>query len=150
MTQVQFTLPSTSDLSFTLTEHLPCVVYFYPKDNTPGCTNESIAFRDHFQAFSDLGVTIVGISRDGLKSHENFKAKFNLPFELLSDTDETVCKQFDVMKMKNLYGKQVMGVERSTFFIDASAQIALQWRKVKVDGHVEEVFKAVSDLLKTS
>lgn len=117
------------------------VLYFYPKDNTPGCTTESLAFRDHHDEFTALGAAIYGISRDSMRSHEGFKAKLGLPFELISDPDEAVCNQFDVMKMKNMYGKKVRGVERSTFVIDADGKVVKEWRGVKVNDHVTEVLK---------
>lgn len=117
------------------------VIYFYPKDNTSGCTMESEAFRDHFAKFKKLGVAIYGISRDSIKSHENFKAKYKFPFELISDEDEAICNAFDVMQMKSMYGKKFLGVERSTFFINEKGQIVKAWRKVKVPGHVEEVLE---------
>jgi len=142
-----FTLPATSGKNFTLpTSTKPLVIYFYPKDNTPGCTNESMAFRDLYGDFQAVGAEVVGISRDGLKSHENFKAKLELPFELLSDGDETVCNLFDVMKLKNMYGKQVRGVERSTFVIDADGTLIRAWRGVKVPGHAEEVLAFIKTL----
>lgn len=142
-----FTLPATSDTTFSLKEAAkPLVIYFYPKDNTPGCTNESMAFRDLYPQFQATGATIVGISRDSVKSHENFKAKLELPFELLSDKEETACVLFDVMKMKNMYGKQVRGVERSTFVINADGTVARAWRGVKVPGHAEEVLAYVQSL----
>lgn len=142
-----FSLPATSGLSFSLkTARKPLVIYFYPKDNTPGCTNESIAFRDLHTEFTAAGAEIVGISRDSLKSHENFKAKFSLPFELLSDSEETVCRQFDVIKTKNMYGKQVQGIERSTFLIGADGEILREWRGVKVAGHAEEVLAQIQAL----
>ena len=115
------------------------VLYFYPKDYTPGCTTESIAFREHHDEFTALGAAIYGLSRDSLRSHEGFKAKLGLPFELISDPDEAVCNQFDVMKMKNMYGKKVRGVERSTFVIDADGKVVKEWRGVKVNNHVDEV-----------
>jgi peroxiredoxin Q/BCP len=115
------------------------VLYFYPKDSTPGCTTEGENFRDQHPAFEQLGATILGVSRDSLKSHANFKAKLELPFELLSDPEEGLCTQFDVMKMKNMYGKQVRGVERSTFLLDPEGVLKQAWRGVKVPGHVEEV-----------
>jgi peroxiredoxin Q/BCP len=124
----------------------PVVLYFYPKDDTPGCTLESCGFRDRHPAFRRLGVRVFGVSRDGLKSHESFKAKYELPFELLSDEDEALCGLFDVIRMKNMYGKQVRGIERSTFLIDADGRLRREWRKVKVDGHVEEVLAAVKEL----
>lgn len=142
-----FTLPATSGQTFRLsTAKKPLVIYFYPKDNTPGCTNESIAFRDLYPSFQARGADIVGISRDSLKSHENFKAKFTLPFELLSDSEETVCRMFDVIKMKNMYGKKVQGIERSTFVIDAEGKVAAEWRGVKVPGHAEEVLAFIEAL----
>ncbi len=115
------------------------VLYFYPKDNTPGCTTESIAFRELHEQFSALGTEIYGISRDSLRSHDGFKSKLGLTFELISDPDEAVCLQFGVMKMKNMYGKQVRGVERSTFVIDADGRLVKEWRGVKVPNHAEEV-----------
>jgi peroxiredoxin Q/BCP len=117
------------------------VLYFYPKDNTPGCTTESLAFRDHHDEFTALGAAIYGISRDSMRSHEGFKAKLGLPFELISDPDEAVCNQFEVMKMKNMYGKKVRGVERSTFVIDADGKVVKEWRGVKVNDHVTEVLE---------
>lgn len=118
------------------------VLYFYPKDNTPGCTTQASDFRDQHAAFDKAGAVIVGVSRDSLKSHENFRTKFELPFELLSDPDEALCEQFGVMKLKNMYGKQVRGIERSTFLIDADGKLIREWRGVKVPGHVLEVLEA--------
>jgi peroxiredoxin Q/BCP len=117
------------------------VLYFYPKDNTPGCTTEAMNFRDHHDEITALGAAVYGISRDSLRSHENFKAKLGLPFELISDPDEAVCTRFDVMKMKNMYGKKVRGVERSTFVIDADGRLVKEWRGVKVTDHVQEVLE---------
>jgi peroxiredoxin Q/BCP len=117
------------------------VIYFYPKDNTPGCTTEAMSFRDHYAEFQKLGVEIYGISRDSLRSHEGFKSKLGLPFELISDPEETVCNLFGVMKMKNMYGKQVRGIERSTFVFDASGRLVKEWRGVKVNDHVSEVLE---------
>lgn len=122
------------------------VLYFYPKDSTPGCTTESADFRDRYGDFKALGADVVGISRDSVKSHQNFKAKLELPFELLSDPDETACTLFGVMKMKNMYGKQVRGVERSTFVIGPDNLILREWRGVKVPGHAEEVLAFVRSL----
>ncbi|MBP6345930.1 MAG: peroxiredoxin [Neisseriaceae bacterium] len=140
MTQkISFTLPATDDVQFNSDEHLPLVVYFYPKDSTPGCTTEANDFKDHLPEFTELGYTVVGISRDSLKSHENFKAKQGLNFALLSDADETVCNLFDVIKMKNMYGKQVRGIERSTFILNSEGVISKEWRKVRVPDHVAEV-----------
>lgn len=142
-----FTLPATSGKIFTLADApRPLVIYFYPKDNTPGCTNEGMAFRDLYPAFQAKGAEVVGISRDSLKSHENFKSKLSLPFELLSDSEETVCKLFDVIKSKNMYGKKVLGIERSTFVIGADGRVVREWRGVKVPGHAEEVLAIVESL----
>jgi peroxiredoxin Q/BCP len=142
-----FTATSTAG-EFNLSDHIGkrVVMYFYPKDNTPGCTTESEGFRDHFKAFSKLNTVIVGISRDSPKSHASFKAKLEAPFDLISDPDEAVCTLFDVMKMKNMYGKQVRGVERSTFVIDEKGVLRKQWRGVKVPGHVNEVLEYVQSL----
>jgi thioredoxin-dependent peroxiredoxin len=115
------------------------VLYFYPKHNTPGCTQQGSDFRDSHAAFAKAGCAIYGVSRDSLKSHEGFKAKMRFPFELLSDEDETVCKLFGVIKLKNMYGKKVRGIERSTFFVDEKGVVAREWRGVKVPGHVQEV-----------
>lgn len=124
----------------------PLVIYFYPKDNTPGCTTEAMQFRDLHAEFTLAGARIVGVSRDSLKSHEGFKAKLGLPFELISDGDETVCRLFDVIKAKNMYGKQVQGIERSTFLVDAAGVLRREWRKVKAEGHAAEVLAAVRAL----
>ena len=140
-----FSAPATSGLTISLPQGLT-VLYFYPKDNTPGCSNEAAAFRDLHEQFSAAGARIVGVSRDNLKSHENFKTKFALPFELISDPDETVCNLFAVMKMKNMYGKQVRGIERSTFVIDAEGSIVRAWRGLKVPGHAEDVLNFVKSL----
>lgn len=143
-----FTLPATGGQTFTLSamrgKHL--VIYFYPKDNTPGCTTEAIQFRDLHPEFAKAGCEIVGVSRDSIKSHENFKAKFTLPFELLSDADETACNLFGVMKQKMMYGKQVRGIERSTFVIDKDGELRREWRKLKADGHAQEVLDFVNSL----
>lgn len=143
-----FSAPATSGTTFRLSEHRghPVVLYFYPKDSTPGCTTEGEQFRDLHAAFRKLGTVVVGISRDSIRSHENFKAKKEFPFELLSDTDEALCTQFDVIRMKNMYGKQVRGIERSTFLIGPDGRIAREWRKVKVDGHAQQVLDAVKAL----
>ena len=119
------------------------VLYFYPKDNTPGCTTESIAFRELHQQFEAVGAEIYGISRDSMCSHDGFKSKLGLPFQLISDPEELVCQQFGVMKMKNMYGKQVRGVERSTFVIDADGKLVKEWRGVKVPNHAEEVLEFI-------
>ncbi len=143
-----FTMPATGDQSISLKQlkGKNVVLYFYPKDSTPGCTSEGQDFRDHYEAFSKLNTEILGVSRDSIKSHENFKAKQGFPFELLSDSDESLCQLFDVIKEKNMYGKKVMGIERSTFLIDAKGVLRQEWRKVKVKGHVEEVLEAVKGL----
>lgn len=120
------------------------VLFFYPKDNTPGCTTENIAFRDLHEQFQAAGTEIYGISRDTLRSHEGFKSKLGLPFELISDPEEALCQQFGVMKMKQMYGKTVRGIERSTFVIDATGQLVKEWRGVKVAGHVDEVLEFVA------
>ncbi|HPE59648.1 MAG TPA: peroxiredoxin [Thiolinea sp.] len=124
----------------------PVVLYFYPKDNTPGCTTEGQDFRDAWADFQAAGAEIFGISRDALKTHENFRAKQHFPFELIADTDENLCRYFDVIKLKNLYGKQVLGIERSTFLIDKTGVLQQEWRKVKVKEHVAQVLKAVQAL----
>jgi peroxiredoxin Q/BCP len=140
-TVADFELPSTGNKTFKLSEHLNhlLIIYFYPKDATPGCTTQGQQFRDHYAEFQALNVEIVGISRDSIKSHENFKAKYQFPFDLLADTEEIACQIFDVIKMKNMYGKQVRGIERSTFIINAQGQIIREWRGVKVDGHIAEI-----------
>lgn len=122
------------------------VLYFYPKDNTPGCTTEGLQFRDLYPQFQKAGAEIVGVSRDSLRSHENFKAKLELPFPLISDADESLCSLFGVIKMKKMYGKEVRGIERSTFLIDAQGVLRREWRGVKVPGHVEETLEAVQAL----
>ena len=119
------------------------VLYFYPKDNTPGCTTESIAFRELHDQFAAAGTEIYGISRDSLRSHEGFEGKLGLPFELITDPEETLCQQFGVMKMKNMYGKQVRGIERSTFIVDAEGKLVKEWRGVKVAEHADEVLEFV-------
>ena len=143
-----FELPSTGDKIFKLSDHRGkiLVIYFYPKDSTPGCTTQGQQFRDAYGDFQAAGAEIVGISRDSLKSHENFKAKFSFPFELLSDAEEQACSLFDVIKMKNMYGKQVRGIQRSTFVIDKRGVLVHEWRGVKVDGHVREVLDFVKTL----
>jgi peroxiredoxin Q/BCP len=143
-----FTLPATGGTDFTLSaaRGKSLVIYFYPKDNTPGCTMESQAFRDLYPQFQKARCEIVGISRDGIKSHENFKAKFSLPFALLSDAEEEVCARFGVIKLKKLYGKEVRGIERSTFVLDQHGALRHEWRGVKVDNHAAEVLKFVQSL----
>lgn len=143
-----FSLAATGAKSFQLAVQRgkPLVLYFYPKDSTPGCTTEAGQFRDLHPQFLAAGCAVFGISRDSIKSHENFKAKLELPFDLLSDPDETACTLFGVMKMKNMYGKQVRGVERSTFVVDAMGVLRREWRGVKVPGHAEEVLQYVQSL----
>jgi peroxiredoxin Q/BCP len=143
-----FSLPSTGGRSFRLSEHRGkhLVLYFYPKDNTPGCTVEGGDFRDRHKDFARAGAEVFGISRDSLKSHENFKAKMKFPFDLLSDAEEAACAQFGVMKLKNMYGKKVRGIERSTFVVDRDGVLAREWRGVKVPGHAEEVLNFVKTL----
>ena len=137
----------TSDKTFELSGRPAryTVLYFYPKDNTPGCTTESINFRELYPEFEKAQTEIYGISRDSLRSHEGFKSKLGLPFELISDPEEAVCGQFNVMKMKNMYGKQVRGVERSTFIIDANGNLVKEWRGVKVPNHADEVLEFVQN-----
>ena len=143
-----FSAPATGGRTFRLSDHAghPVVLYFYPKDNTPGCTVEGQQFRDLHPAFAKLGAVVVGISRDSIKSHENFKAKMGFPFDLLSDADEALCTKFGVIKMKNMYGKQVRGIERSTFVIDQDGRLVKEWRGVSVPGHAEEVLSFVKTL----
>ncbi|MGH8619090.1 MAG: peroxiredoxin [Burkholderiales bacterium] len=143
-----FILPSTSGTPFRLSmaRGHPVVLYFYPKDNTPGCTAEGEQFRDLFPEFRKLKCEILGLSRDTLKSHENFKTKMQFPFELLSDGEEVACTLFGVIRMKNLYGKQVRGIERSTFVFDAKGKLVREWRGVKVPGHAQEVLDCVKTL----
>ena len=143
-----FSLPATSGQTFTLNEQSGkiVVIYFYPKDSTPGCTTEAQQFRDLHEQFVTVDAVLLGISRDSVKSHENFKAKQSLPFELGSDGDEAVCTLFGVLKMKNMYGKQVRSIERSTFVIDKSGVLRREWRGVKVPGHAQEVLDFVTTL----
>ena len=143
-----FSLPSTGGGAFRLSEHRgkKLVLYFYPKDNTPGCTTEGADFRDRYKEFRKAGAEVVGVSRDSVKSHEGFKAKMNFPFQLLSDAEEEACALFGVMKMKNMYGKKVRGIERSTFVLDKDGAIAREWRGVKVPNHAQEVLDFVKTL----
>jgi peroxiredoxin Q/BCP len=138
-----FVARATSDKTFQLSDYQGknVVLYFYPKDSTPGCTQEGQDFKAHFDEFSALNCVILGISRDSLRSHENFKCKQDFPFELLSDSEEQLCQLFDVIKMKNMYGKQVRGIERSTFLINPDGVLIYEWRKVKVTQHVSEVLE---------
>ncbi len=143
-----FELPATGGHIFRMSEMRgkPLVIYFYPKDNTPGCTTEGLDFRDLHREFAAHGCTVVGVSRDNMRSHENFKAKMQFPFELLSDTDEKVCELFSVIKIKNMYGKRLRGIERSTFAIDRKGIVRREWRGVKVPGHVREVLDFIRTL----
>lgn len=143
-----FTLPATGNqtLSLSALQGKKVVLYFYPKDSTPGCTTESQQFRDLNPEFLSAGTIVLGISRDSVKSHENFRAKQSLPFDLVSDPDETACTLFGVMKLKNMYGKQVRGIERSTFVIDAGGLLRREWRGVKVPGHAQEVLDYIKTL----
>jgi peroxiredoxin Q/BCP len=144
----EFSLPATGGKTFSTAgqEGRSFVLYFYPKDNTPGCTTEGQQFRDLHDEFTQLGCDVFGVSRDSLKSHENFKAKMGFPFELLSDESEEACGLFGVIKMKNMYGKQVRGIERSTFVVDADGVVRREWRGVKVPGHAQEVLDFVKSL----
>ncbi len=144
----ELALPATGgrNVRFSELRGAPFVLYFYPKDNTPGCTLEGENFRDLYPQFTDLGWNVFGVSRDSIRSHESFKAKMSFPFELLSDAEEKACSAFDVIKMKNLYGRKVRGIERSTFAIDAAGIIRAQWRGVKVPGHAEQVLEFVKSL----
>ncbi len=143
-----FELPSTGNTSFKLSDHRGknVVVFFYPKDNTPGCTLEGQEFRALDPDFAKANTIVVGISRDSIKSHEGFKAKFDFPFELLSDKDEIVCEQFGVMKLKTLYGKQVRGIDRSTFVFDVNGKLVKSWRGLRAPGHAAEVLQCVQTL----
>lgn len=143
-----FQLPATGGKTFQLSNYLgkTLVIYFYPKDSTPGCTTQGMQFRDAYAQFQQHNAEIFGISRDSLKSHENFKTKFSFPFELLADTEELACSLFGVIKMKNMYGKQVRGIERSTFIIDKNGTLVKEWRGVKVDGHAAEVLNFIQTL----
>lgn len=138
-------LPATSGLQFKVSDYLGkyIVLYFYPKDATPGCTTQGVQFRELYDEFVAANAVIFGISRDTLKSHENFKAKYTFPFELVSDNEEVACQAFNVIKMKNMYGKQVRGIERSTFLINPQGTIVREWRGVKVDGHAAEVLASI-------
>lgn len=144
----EFKLQATGEQTISLSglKGKNIVLYFYPKDSTPGCTLEGQNFRDNIGKFRKCNTVILGVSRDSIKSHENFKDKQCFPFELLSDSNEKLCRLFDVIKEKNMYGKKVMGIERSTFLIDKKGVLKAEWRKVKVDGHVDDVLSAVKNL----
>ena len=143
-----FTATATNDSVFSLSENMGknIVIYFYPKDNTPGCTKEGEDFRDQFETFISNNTVVVGVSRDSVKSHDKFICKYNFPFDLIADEDETVCQLFDVIKEKNMYGRKYMGIERSTFLINTNGILVDEWRKVKVKGHVEEVLEALNNI----
>ena len=145
-----FQIPATSEKTVSLSQlkGKQVVIYFYPKDSTPGCTTEGQGFRDHYAEFQAANTEVFGVSRDSLKSHENFKAKQGFPFELLSDKDEALCQLFDVIKLKKLYGKEYLGVDRSTFLIDSQGVLRQEWRGVKVPGHVDAVLAAAQALNK--
>lgn len=147
-TVADFSLPATGDPQFTLSAQRgrTVVLYFYPKDNTPGCTVEAQQFRDLHAAFVAAGCVVAGVSRDSIRSHENFSAKQELPFTLISDADESLCTQFGVIKQKKLYGKEVRGIERSTFVIDQKGVLRREWRGVKVPDHAQEVLDFVKTL----
>ena len=143
-----FSLPATGDKNVSLDDFKGAnlVIYFYPKDSTPGCTLEGQDFRDNYAGFKKSGTTVLGVSRDSLKAHENFKARQEFPFDLLSDAEEKLCRQFDVIHEKNMYGRKVMGIVRSTFLIDGDGVLQKEWRKVRVKGHVKEVLEAARSL----
>ena len=143
-----FKATATNEVEFSLSANIGknIVIYFYPKDSTPGCTKEGEDFRDQFEAFSSNNAIIVGVSRDSVKSHDKFICKYNFPFDLIADEDETVCQLFDVIKEKNMYGRKYMGIERSTFLIDTNGNLINEWRKVKVKGHVKEVLGALKNI----
>ena len=140
-----FSGQATSDINFKLSDYkgAPLLIYFYPRDNTPGCTQEGKDFRDHYSVFEKKGIVIFGLSRDSVKVHENFKAKHEFPFDLISDKEETICQLFDVIKEKKLYGKVHMGIERSTFLIDNKGTLVKEWRKVKVKEHIAQVLESI-------
>lgn len=143
-----FTAEATNDTTVNLSQlkGKQVVIYFYPKDSTPGCTTEGGDFRDNKGAFDEANTVIFGVSRDGMRAHENFKAKQAFNFELISDKDESLCQLFDVIKLKKMYGKEHLGIVRSTFLIDTQGKLAREWRGVKVPGHVDEVLKAAQEL----
>ena len=143
-----FTATATNDSVFSLSKNMGknIVIYFYPKDNTPGCTKEGEDFRDQFEEFISNNTVVVGVSRDSVKSHDKFICKYNFPFDLIADEDETVWQLFDVIKEKNMYGRKYMGIERSTFLINTDGTLSNEWRKVKVKGHVEEVLDALNNI----
>ena len=141
-----FTLPATGDQNLSLSDFSDrnLIIYFYPKDNTPGCTREGQDFRDLYAQFTKAGADILGVSRDSVRIHENFRKKHEFPFHLLSDSDELLCKQFDVIHEKKLYGRVYMGIERSTFLIGPDGVLQQEWRKLRVPGHAQEVLEALT------
>lgn len=143
-----FSGQASSSIDFKLSNYkgTPLLIYFYPRDNTPGCTQEGKDFRDNYAAFEKKGIQIFGLSRDSVKVHENFKAKHEFPFDLISDKEETICNLFDVIKEKKLYGKVHMGIERSTFLIDKNGILINEWRKVKVKEHIAQVLEAIEQI----
>jgi len=143
-----FKAPATSnkDVKLSQLKGYKAVFYFYPKDDTPGCIVEGQNFRDHYQAFKDAKTCVFGISRDSLESHERFKRQYKFPFELIADENEKLCSQFDIIKVKNMYGREILGVERSTFLLDENGILRKEWRGVRVDGHVQEVLQAAQEL----
>ena len=145
-----FTAESTNNDLFDLKDHLGSylILFFYPKDNTPGCTQEGIDFSENYRKLKNQNAKIFGVSRDNLKSHDKFKEKFNFKFDLISDGNEKICNLFDVIKEKNMYGKKYMGIERSTFIINSKGVLIKEWRKVKVNGHADEVLKYIKELEK--
>jgi len=145
---INFSAPATGDKTIQLSDFLGryVIVYFYPRDNTPGCTTEGQDFRDNIEQFNSLNSVILGVSRDSVRVHEGFKSKHEFPFDLLSDKDESLCTLFDVIKMKTLYGKQVRGIERSTFLIDPTGVLIHEWRKVKVKTHINDLLKKLTEL----
>ena len=148
----EFEAVATGDIKVSKTSHQgnAVVLYFYPKDNTPGCTTEAMQFRDKHKEFVKAGAIVFGVSRDNMKSHDDFKTKLELPFELIADTEEKMCHMFGVVKNKIMYGKKVKGIERSTFLVDPNGVLVQEWRGLKVPGHVEEVLKSVKALKKAA
>jgi peroxiredoxin Q/BCP len=148
----EFEAPATGGIKVTNHSHQGQIVvlYFYPKDNTPGCTTEAMQFRDKYKDFTKAGAVVFGVSRDNMKSHDDFKTKLELPFELIADTEEKMCHMFGVVKNKIMYGKKVKGIERSTFLIGPDGVLRQEWRGLKVPGHVDEVLKAVKALKKSA
>ena len=128
----------------------PFILYFYPRDNTPGCTQEGIDFRDNHAQFKNYEATVLGVSRDSMQSHEKFRTKYKLPFDLISDSNEKLCKLFNVIKEKNMYGRKILGIERSTFLIDSGGILRREWRKIRVSGHAKEVLYTLKDLYTAS